>query len=524
MHAGRVYSPGNPDAQSFVVHNGQFVWIGDRVAARTYEVDVDRIVDLQEAFVAPAFVDAHAHVSATGFQLTQLDLSACDSASQALEALRTYCASAPESVEHILGTGWDDARWQDADLWTTERLTHIIGNRFLYLSRIDLHSAFCSVNLADSFEGNPYAIQRISGDEHERVRERMLATITPQQRARAIESALSHAASKGIVAVHEHGGPGIAGEGDFTQLLKSASNPHSVQVFGYWGSSNLDEVRALGAFGAGGDLCVDGSLGSHTALLAEPYQDARGYGVCYLDENGIAQHLIEATQAGIQTGFHAIGDKALGLVVAGLQKAAMVCGDSAIRAMRHRVEHAELVSTADLPELARLGVVLSMQPSFDAIWGGVGGMYEQRLGRERSLHMNPFAEVSTHGIVMAFGSDSPVTLMNPWQSIQAATFHHNPNQRISARAAFAAHTRGGWRAVHDDVAGVIAVGAPAHFVAWNVEHYTIDVPDQRKVAWSVDPRSGTPELPDVRQEVPQAILTVRAGNALYDPQKVWTGA
>jgi predicted amidohydrolase YtcJ len=68
---------------------------------------------------------------------------------------------------------------------------------------------------------------------------------------------------------------------------------------------------------------------------------------------------------------------------------------------------------------------------------------------------------------LAFGSDSPVTPLDPWGSVRAAASHHNPVQRMSVRAAFAAHTRGGWRAVHRDGEGVLALGAPATFAVWS---------------------------------------------------------
>jgi len=518
VHAGLIYSPGNPNATSFVVHEGHFAWIGDREAARIFENDVDAIVDLGDAFVAPGFVDAHVHLSATGLQLSGLNLVGLASAQQTLDRLEDACAI-PGGT--LLATGWDDTAWPDAHLWTVDRIADAVGERTVYLSRIDVHSAMCSVSLLGLPGGS---VKFVSGAEHETARRQALATLSGDQRKEAIRAALNFAASQGIVSVHEHGGPSIGGEEDFRQCVALGAEDNLPQVFGYWGSADISQAQDLGAFAAGGDLCVDGSLGSSTALLVSCYQDAQTHGNSYLDEEQIAAHLIATTRVGMQAGFHAIGDEAIARIVRGLKRAADECGVSALRRLRHRIEHAEMVTNAQLETLAELGVVLSMQPVFDELWGGPEGMYEQRLGVNRAVDMNPFADVSQRGIVMAFGSDSPVTPVGPWRAIVAATLHHNPAKRISARAAFTAHTRGGWRAVHDDLAGAIAVGAPAHFAAWQVDRYVVDIPDTRTTAWSVDPSSGTPPLPDLSDGEPVSSLTCRFGIALHDPVGVWPDA
>ncbi|OON27206.1 amidohydrolase, partial [Micromonospora sp. Rc5] len=138
-----------------------------------------------------------------------------------------------------------------------------------------------------------------------------------------------------------------------------------------------------------------------------------------------------------------------------------------LRAGRHRVEHAELMSRRLIAGFVEFGIVASMQPAFDRLWGGAGRMYEARLGLSRSLESNPMGAMHSVGVALAFGSDSPVTPLDPWGSVRAAAAHHNPVQRMSVRAAFAAHTRGGWRAVHLDNEGVLALGAPATFAVWD---------------------------------------------------------
>ena len=143
---------------------------------------------------------------------------------------------------------------------------------------------------------------------------------------------------------------------------------------GYWGEAaalgGVDRARSLGARGAAGDLFADGSIGSHTAALRDPYADADHAGHGYLDAAEVRDHVVACTEAGLQAGFHAIGDGALDVVVAGIDEAAERVGADRLRAARHRIEHVEMLAPEHLPVLARLGVVASVQPAFDRLWGG----------------------------------------------------------------------------------------------------------------------------------------------------------
>ena len=116
-----------------------------------------------------------------------------------------------------------------------------------------------------------------------------------------------------------------------------------------------------------------------------------------------------------------------------------------------------------------------MQPSFDARWGGTEAMYATRLGAERSLAANPFGSLAGVGVPLALGSDSPVTPLDPWGGVRAAVNHHNRAQCLSPTAAFAAHTRGGWRATGDDETGMLAPGALASLAVW--DHRQAGLPD-----------------------------------------------
>ena len=186
---------------------------------------------------------------------------------------------------------------------------------------------------------------------------------------------------------------------------------------GYWGELNgVETAKALGARGAAGDLFVDGALGSRTAALCSPYADDPGNsGALYLDAPAIAEHVLACTAAGMQAGFHVIGDAAVAEVIAGFELAEKQVGAPELASCRHRLEHVEMVTAEQAARLAAWGVVASVQPQFDATWGGPDGMYVQRLGAERGTRLNPFSQLAAaSGALLALGSDTPVTPVDPW--------------------------------------------------------------------------------------------------------------
>ena len=174
-----------------------------------------------------------------------------------------------------------------------------------------------------------------------------------------------------------------------------------------------------------------------------------------------------------------------------------------LRAARHRVEHLEILDKQLIAGLVAFGVVASVQPAFDRLWGGEKGTYAQRLGVARAMAANPFGALAGVGVPLAFGSDSPVTPLDPWGTIRAAMTHHNPAHRVGFRTAFAAHTRGGWRAARRDDEGVLAPGAPATFAVWDCPGLPALLP--------AAPDEPLPELPRCRR-------TVLRGNVIYDEE------
>jgi predicted amidohydrolase YtcJ len=177
------------------------------------------------------------------------------------------------------------------------------------------------------------------------------------------------------------------------------------------------------------------------------------------------------------------------------------------------------VSEQQAANLGAWGITASVQPNFDALWGGADGMYARRLGVDRAGLLNPLALLASEGVPLAFGSDTPVTRMDPWAWVRAASHHRTPGSAISVRAAFAAATRGAWRAggVRDGVTGTLVPGAPASYAVWETVDLDVSAPADAVQRWSTDPRSRVPALPrlDPESPLPRCLQTVHRGVVLH---------
>lgn len=544
---GIIHSSADPFAEALLVADGVITWIGANDTADGLAHRADRVIELDGALVAPAFVDAHVHTLETGLALTGVDLSPAGgvhSLDDALTALATAARERPSSDDHVLRAfGWDETTWPEHRAPTRTELDHATAGARVYAARVDVHSAVVSTALAEHAGLSRYTGWSETGwvttDANDAARD-AARDITSAQRTALYTTVLDHAAAHGIAAIHENSAPHIDTRDGLRELLATTADPASAHplVVGYRGElcETADEARHLladipGLTGIGGDLDIDGSLGSRTAALTTRYADLHpdlaagtggpdGHGLLYLGAEQIANHLSSVTRAGTQGGFHVIGDRAMDEFLLGLKVATDIEGQGPLRARGHRIEHAPMVDADALASLLLLGIGLSIQPAFDATWGGPHGMYASRVGPTRINGMNAFSDLASAGIPLALGSDAPVTPIDPWAAIRASLEHADPDQRISARAAFRAHTRGGWRLarLEHTGAGELRVGAPAHLAVWKAEHYAVQGGKQRTNSWSTDARSGTPLLPALgpNEPAPTCLHTMRDGIVIHD--------
>jgi len=483
---GQIHPGG---ATALVTDGGRIAWIGADPPG-----PADRSVELDGALVTPAFVDAHVHATAAGLTLTGLDLSAASSLSAALDAVARH--SRALRGRPVVGHGWDDTRWPEHRPPTAAELDRAGYGGAVYLSRVDAHSAVVSSALFAAGASLPgfRADGWLTGDAHHAVRRVVFGSLTAGQIRDAQRATRRRAASLGIACLHEMAGPETSSGDDLAGLLALAAVEPGPEVIGYWGELfGIETARDLGAVGAAGDLYCDGSLGSHTAAVTTPYADLPDTsGEQYLGAEDIAEHIRRCTAAGLQAGFHAIGDAAVDAVLDAVERLGPRSGSG------HRVEHAEMVRAP--ARLAASGLIASMQPAFDAAWGGSEAMYAERLGAERAAGLNRYASLADAGVPLAFGSDAPVTPIDPWAAVRAAAYPRTPASALSPDAAFVAHTRGGWAAARRAGEGVLEPGAPATFAVWQFGELRGALPDLAP---------GT--------DLPRCVRTVLRGETIFEP-------
>ncbi len=443
------------------------VALGDNSEMRTYVGPHSEVLDLRGKTAIPGLSDAHLHFAAYGLSLQQVDVAGVRSPREAVERVRMRVQATPAG-EWVRGRGWDRNLWSPPDFPDRKLLDVATPAHPVALGAKDGHALWVnSLGLRelgiraetpdpaggrivrDVPTGEPSGIllEEAAGIAWERI-----GQPSPQALRQAILAAIGDAHRLGLTSVHDcEGGAELAA---FVALWCERALP--LRVYMLIPRDNLEATIALGLRTGFGDewlrighlkLFADGSLGSRTADMLAPYQgEAENRGVVVLEDDALRAIVERASQAGIAVATHAIGDR-------GNRRVLDVYADTqplwASRGLRPRIEHVQLIDDADLPRLARLGVVASMQPVHatsdmdmaEAYWGA------------RSACAYAWRSLLDAGTVLAFGSDCPVETLDPLAGIHAAATRQRPNgtpkggwrpeQRLSVYEAVQAYTWGG---------------------------------------------------------------------------------
>jgi predicted amidohydrolase YtcJ len=464
-----------------LVHEGRITAVAP--AAEAGSLGADRVVDLGDVTLLPGFVDAHVHLGATGLGLHGANLRGARSAGELLE--RVAAAARRSTGGLVWGDGYDETIFTEPELPSPEALASAAGGRPVYLARVDGHQGLATLDvLGDAGALSAVGCDRGSGgvptgvvrdEANHCARRHALGQLSDATLVAAQDEALSLAARRGVACIHEMGGPDVSSRRDF-ELLLGRLDTLPLQVVPYWGAFDLDYVLDRKLPQIGGDLFLDGSLGSHTAALSTPYHDRpETRGSLYHDDAEVTDLYVRATMAGIQVGVHAIGDRAIGQALRCARRAVRAVGHAPFAACRHRIEHVELLGSDGADRMAELGLAAGVQPAFDAAWGGPDGMYERRLGSRRAKSMNPFADLWRRGVPMGGASDSGVTPLNPWHGVTAAVHHHRASQRLGLPVALELFTLGGRvLARQEKTTGRIRAGQRADLTAFPGDVLALD--------------------------------------------------
>lgn len=425
-------------------------------------------IDLGGATVVPAFADCHVHLTDTGYFSGKRDLSRVTSDAEFVAAV----AALPREDGVAFGGQYDDARWLDGASATALPLDRFHTQARAMVTRIDGHSCLVNattlawLNLPSDIagierdaRGNPTG--KLLLDANWRAQAAFLAAMPEHARREAERRAVDTALDRGTVHLH-------------AQLVGFARDAYAAEVESLRGlpakihpkicEPDASLAREFGLPYIGGDVFLDGSLGSRTAALSHPYaDDGATSGALRFSDDELLAYFAQAEALGIAAGVHAIGDAAIEQCVRVWER--VLAGKPSPRGCRHFIEHFELATQEQIDACARMGIYLSMQPQFDSLWASDGGMYDVRLGTQRKRTMNALARIARAGGVLCGGDDSPVCELNPLLGMQACLDHHEPSERLDAHQALAMYTVDAARLGYaEDATGNLAPGLAADLV------------------------------------------------------------
>lgn len=395
-------------------------------------------VDVGAATVVPGLIDAHGHVAGLGLTQLRADVAGTRSKSEVLQRLRDFARDLPPGA-WLLGRGWDQNDWEEKQFPTAAELDAVFPDRPVWLRRVDGHAAWGNTaamrivqrDLAGDWQPEGGQILRgadgrptgVFVDAAMDLVESAMPAMDEATTERALVLGMQSAVQHGLTGVHD-AGVSLAQLRAYERLADRGAMPLRIYAMADGDGAALDalcrdglyrhasgrlEMRAL-------KLYADGALGSRGAAMLEPYADDHtNRGLLLMKPEDLDRVTAKARDCGVQVATHAIGDRGNREV---LDAYARALGAREPARYRWRIEHAQVLSPTDLPRLAPLGIIASMQPTHatsDMPWA------EDRVGPARIVGAYAWRQLRDSGTRLALGSDFPVESVDPRLGLYAAT-------------------------------------------------------------------------------------------------------
>ena len=475
-----------PWADAIAINGDTIVAVGSSAEIR--KLNAARVVDAKGGMVTPGFIDAHVHFIIGGFRLSSVQLRDAKTPEEFTRRIREFAATVPAGT-WITGGDWDHEQW-GGTLPTREWVDSVTPDHPVWVNRLDGHMA-----LANSAALAAANVSRTTGDVSggEIVRtptgeptgvlkdnaqdlvSRVVPDPSPALEDRALDTAMTYVAAQGVTTVHNMG---TWNDLAIFERARAAGRLRT-RVYAAVPLDTWERLRdTVAARGTGDDWLrigglkgfVDGSLGSHTAAMLEPFTDApNDRGLFVNTPEDLYTWTSAADKAGLHVIIHAIGDRAIRTL---LDTYARVAAENGVRDRRFRMEHAQHIAPADMPRFAELGVIASMQP-YHAI--DDGRWAERVIGPERAKGTYAFKSLLDAKATLAFGSDWFVAPPTPIEGIYAAVTRRTlddrnpggwiPDQKITVEDALRAYTTGSAYASFEEARkGTLARGKLADLV------------------------------------------------------------
>lgn len=482
-----------PYAEALATSNARIIAIG-KINELTHLFEkAQKLIDANGRTLLPGFIDSHAHLAGLGRRLMYLDFENTTTIEQALKLVETQVKKSTRG-SLILGYNWDESKWDSKRFLTKADLDPIAPENPIILTRVCGH--LISVN--------SLVLNKLKVDTNDPCFDLDEKTAEPtgvlrdfpidikafgadvDNLSKSIIEACKYANSVGITSLHEN--LSIRQLSYLEEYIKLAEQGHlTVRIYANLEPDMLDQLARLrlpshqmdNYFRLGGlKVFIDGSLGAQTAALSSPYNDKpESKGLLLFSQADYRFLVATANELGLQVSTHAIGDRAIDLVLRVHEKESKA---ALVKKLRHNIIHAELLTVPLIKRAKQLDLLLLQQPNFAHRWGRPKGMYETRLGPTRAQQLNNFRRILDAGIKVAFGSDCMP--MDPLYGIYSAVTHPNPDIRISIQEAIRLYTLdAAYASFEEKEKGSLAIGKLADFIVLSENPFEIEPKRLRQV-------------------------------------------
>ena len=431
---------------------------------------IDRVINANGASVLPGFYDSHFHLVQTGLNSLSLDLSGATSFTDIGDLIQEQVRLTPEQPIHAMGIYSDNLKEKrfpdrtvldkfcnDVPVWVTSREFHISALNTYGILYYKIPFTIGGIEL----DSNSMPTGIFKQQANVILRENILKSISNAYRLDAVKGVLDNAIKHGITTIDTMEGGFLFCNKD-AELIYDYRDTFPIDINLYYQTSDICRVKEMRLPRMGSNPFVDGTMGSRNAALTFPYaDDPKNMGELYYTQEDLNEFLVECYKNRLQTSLHAIGGRAIELAIKAHEHALNITGNTGLR---HRLEHVELVDANQMARARDAGLVFSMQPTYEYLWGGKNKMYELRIG-EHYKETNPFRQIIDNGVIICGSSESDVTPMGPTLGIHSAVNHPVECHRVEMLEAIRMFTINGAFAVFEEkTKGSLEVGKMADIV------------------------------------------------------------
>jgi predicted amidohydrolase YtcJ len=510
---GNIYTvnDANPHAEAIAIKGDRILFVGPNDEAKKYSGAATRRIDLKGKTVLPGLTDSHYHIFEVGEHLTHLNLESAKSRESFLARVKEAAAKISPG-QWVTGRGWIETFWTPPVFPTREELDKAAPNNPVYLVRADGHgavanSAALKIAGVETRTPNPFGGEILRDkktgeatgmllDNAMELVARKVPPPTAEENEKSLLLGARHALSVGWCEIQNAGSYLPEVEVIKKLYAEGKSKLHIYNAaYGPGAAANrlLQEGATIGAYDHRFTMrtikvVFDGSLGSRSAALLQPYSDApETSGFLTEKVEDLRPMLNEALRRGIQVETHAIGDRANHTILDLYEEAfkAVPPNERKVKEPRWRVEHAQILAPNDLPRFAKLGVIASMQPSH-----AISDFFfaARRLGAKRLTGAYAWQSLLKSGAIIAAGSDAPVERGEPMIEFYAAVARKSqegfsapdwhPEEAVTREQALKMLTRWpAYAAFQEEEKGSIAAGKLADLTILSDDIMKIPEPD-----------------------------------------------